>query len=120
MLRAVKPTAIALMLAVLAGAMLDQKTSGVNLDLSPLVAELGEVARGLVVAGVASDSPARDAIKLHDVLVELDGQLLINPEQLAVLVHNHRAGEEERQRAYQVHSRQRQVRHRTLPGEDEG
>lgn len=44
--RGTPPVEAAHRLAVLAGAMLDQHTSGVSLDLSPLVAELGEVARG--------------------------------------------------------------------------
>jgi hypothetical protein len=39
---------------------------------------------GLVVTEVAPNGPAQEKIKLHDVLVELDGQVLINPEQFAV------------------------------------
>jgi hypothetical protein len=48
----------------------------------------------LVVTEVAPNGPAQEKIKLHDVLVELDGQVLINPEQFAVLIRNHRAGDE--------------------------
>lgn len=44
--RGTPPEQAARRLAVLVGAMLDQKTSGVKLDLLPLEAELGEVARG--------------------------------------------------------------------------
>lgn len=44
--RGTPPEQAAKRLAVLVGAMLDQKTSGVKLDLLPLEAELGEVARG--------------------------------------------------------------------------
>ncbi|MCC6623905.1 MAG: ethanolamine ammonia-lyase subunit EutC [Deltaproteobacteria bacterium] len=44
--RGTPPEQAAKRLAVLVGAMLDQKTSGVALDLLPLEAELGEAARG--------------------------------------------------------------------------
>ena len=44
--RGTPPAEAAQRLAVLVGAMLTQGTSGVGLDLAPLVAELGEVARG--------------------------------------------------------------------------
>jgi ethanolamine ammonia-lyase small subunit len=44
--RGTPPAEAALRLALLVKAMLDQKTSGVALDLAPLVAELGEAARG--------------------------------------------------------------------------
>ena len=44
--RGTPPVEAAKRLAVLTGAMLDQHTSGVSLDLAPLVNELGEVARG--------------------------------------------------------------------------
>jgi len=44
--RGTPPAQAAKRLAVLVGAMLDQKTSGVALDLLPLEAELGEAARG--------------------------------------------------------------------------
>ena len=44
--RGTPPPEAAQRLAVLVGAMLAQQTSGVSLDLAPLVAELGEVARG--------------------------------------------------------------------------
>jgi len=44
--RGTPPAEAAERLAVLTGAMLAQETSGVALDLAPLVAELGEIARG--------------------------------------------------------------------------
>jgi ethanolamine ammonia-lyase small subunit len=44
--RGTPPAEAAKRLAVLVGAMLEQRTSGVPLDLAPLVAELGEVASG--------------------------------------------------------------------------
>lgn len=44
--RGVPPAEAGERLAILAGAMLAQKTSGVPLDLAPLVAQLGEIARG--------------------------------------------------------------------------
>lgn len=44
--RGTPPAEAAQRLAVLVGAMLEQRTSGVPLDLAPLVAELGEVAKG--------------------------------------------------------------------------
>ena len=48
----------------------------------------------LKVERVATGSPAEDAgIKLFDILVKLDDQLLINPEQLKTLVRMHNPGE---------------------------
>ena len=44
--RGTAPPEAALRLAALTGAMLEQRTSGVPLDLAPLVGELGEIARG--------------------------------------------------------------------------
>lgn len=44
--RGTPPPEAALRLAALTGAMLEQRTSGVPLDLAPLVGELGEIARG--------------------------------------------------------------------------
>lgn len=44
--RGTPPREAAKRLAVLTGAMLAQRTSGVRLDLAPLAAELGEIARG--------------------------------------------------------------------------
>jgi ethanolamine ammonia-lyase small subunit len=44
--RGTPPPEAALRLAALTGAMLEQRTSGVPLDLAPLVSELGEIARG--------------------------------------------------------------------------
>jgi serine protease Do len=49
---------------------------------------------GLVVVHVAPDSPAAAALKPHDILVKLDDQQLIDSRQLAVLIRNHREGDE--------------------------
>ena len=49
---------------------------------------------GLVVTMVAPDSPATNVLKQHDVVVKLDDQLLIEQRQLAVLIRNHKEGDE--------------------------
>jgi hypothetical protein len=49
---------------------------------------------GLVVTNVVPDSPATSVLKEHDILVKLDDQLLIEVRQLAVLVRNHKEGDE--------------------------
>jgi len=49
---------------------------------------------GLVVGHVVPDSPAAAVLKTHDVLLKLDDQLLIEPRQFAVLVRNHKEGDE--------------------------
>jgi serine protease Do len=49
---------------------------------------------GLVVTMVMPDSPAAGVLKQHDVLVKLDDQLLIEQRQLAVLIRNHKEGDE--------------------------
>jgi len=49
---------------------------------------------GLVVRHVVPDSPAAAVLQLHDVLLKLDDQLLIATRQLAVLVRNHKEGDE--------------------------
>jgi len=48
---------------------------------------------GLVVDAVPENGPAKDVIQQHDVLHKLDGQLLINPPQLMVLVRLRKPGE---------------------------
>lgn len=49
---------------------------------------------GLVVETVVSGSPAEKAgIRQNDVLARLDDQILIHPQQLAVLVANHKEGD---------------------------
>ena len=49
---------------------------------------------GLTVGFVAEDSPAAAAeLKPGDVLTRLDDQLLVNPEQLAVLIRTHNPGD---------------------------
>jgi serine protease Do len=60
-----------------------------------LAAQLGLAdGTGLVVTNVVPDSPAAGILKEHDILVKLDDQLLIEVRQLAVLVRNHREGDE--------------------------
>lgn len=49
---------------------------------------------GLVVRHVVPDSPAASVLQLHDILLKLDDQLLIATRQLAVLVRNHKEGDE--------------------------
>lgn len=49
---------------------------------------------GLVVTMVSPGSPATDVLKAHDVIVKLDDQLLIEQRQLAVLIRNHKEGDE--------------------------
>ena len=49
---------------------------------------------GLVVTNVVPDSPATSVLKEHDILVKIDDQLLIEVRQLAVLVRNHKEGDE--------------------------
>ncbi len=49
---------------------------------------------GLIVRVIAPDSPAATALKANDVLVKLDDQLLIEARQLAVLIRNHKEGDE--------------------------
>ncbi|MFN3167966.1 MAG: S1C family serine protease [Phycisphaeraceae bacterium] len=49
---------------------------------------------GLLITFVAEDSPAAKAgLKQGDIVTKLGDQLLINPEQLAVLVRTHKAGD---------------------------
>lgn len=49
---------------------------------------------GLVVDTVAPDSPAAAAgLKQHDLLHKIDDQILVNPQQLAVLVRTHKTGD---------------------------
>jgi len=49
---------------------------------------------GLVVTGVAKDSPAAGVLKEHDILTRLDDQILIDSHQLAVLVRSRKEGDE--------------------------
>lgn len=49
---------------------------------------------GLVVTDVVAGSPAASVLKVHDVLVKLDDQLLIEPHQFSVLVRNRQEGDE--------------------------
>ena len=60
-----------------------------------LTAQLGlQDGAGLVVNHVVPDSPASGALKMHDILVKLDDQILIEQRQLSVLVRNHKDGDE--------------------------
>ncbi|MDB6167352.1 MAG: htrA, partial [Verrucomicrobia bacterium] len=49
---------------------------------------------GLVVRMIAPESPAAAALRKNDILVKLDDQLLIEQRQLAVLIRNHREGDD--------------------------
>jgi hypothetical protein len=49
---------------------------------------------GLIVRNIVPDSPAAAALKRNDVLTKLDDQLLIEVHQLAVLIRNHKDGDE--------------------------
>lgn len=49
---------------------------------------------GLVVAHVVPDSPAAGALQLHDILLKLDDQILVETRQLSVLIRNHKEGDE--------------------------
>jgi hypothetical protein len=76
-----------------------EKVTHLGIGVAPagpsLAAQLGLAPHtGLVVTEVSPKSPAHEQIKTHDVLLDLDGQLLINPEQFTVLIRNHRAGDE--------------------------
>ncbi len=60
-----------------------------------LVAQLNLPANvGLVVLHVVPSSAAATALKEHDILLKLDDQILIDQHQLAVLVRNHKDGDE--------------------------
>jgi len=49
---------------------------------------------GLVVMHTYPDSPASAVLKPHDILTKLDDQLLVDSRQFAVLVRNHKEGDE--------------------------
>lgn len=60
-----------------------------------LTAQLGlPNGSGLVVAHVVPDSPAAGALRLHDILLKLDDQILVETRQLSVLIRNHKEGDE--------------------------
>ncbi len=48
---------------------------------------------GLVVLHVVPDSPALSVLQVHDILLKIDDQVLIEPRQFAVLVRNHQDGD---------------------------
>lgn len=68
---------------------------GVSDSPEPLSAQLGlKPGEGLVVNYVATNSPAAEAgLRKNDVLVELDGQMLVDPIQLRKLVQMHADGD---------------------------
>jgi hypothetical protein len=68
---------------------------GVDETTEALASQLGlKSGEGLVVSYVASNSPAGAAgLRKYDVLVELDGQMLVDPGQLRKLVQMHAAGD---------------------------
>jgi serine protease Do len=49
---------------------------------------------GLVVLEIVKDSAAAGVLKEHDILLKLDEQILIDEHQLAVLVRNHKEGDQ--------------------------
>lgn len=60
-----------------------------------LAAQLGLTpGSGLVVNQIVPASPAAGVLQVHDVLVKIDDQLLIEMNQLAVLVRSHKEGDE--------------------------
>jgi hypothetical protein len=67
-----------------------------SVPVNPALAAQLNLARGtgLVVGHVVPQSPAAAVLKVHDVLVKLDDQVLIEPRQFAVLVRNHKEGDE--------------------------
>lgn len=68
---------------------------GVTETTEPLTAQLSlKPGEGLVVTYVATNSPAAPAgLQKNDVLVELDGQMLVDPTQLRKLVQMHADGD---------------------------
>ncbi|MSU49892.1 MAG: PDZ domain-containing protein [Opitutus sp.] len=49
---------------------------------------------GLVVNHIVPNSPATGALNVHDILLKLDDQILIETRQLSVLIRNHQEGDE--------------------------
>ncbi len=49
---------------------------------------------GLLARTVAPDGPAREAIEPQDILHQLDEQILVSPDQLAILVRSRKPGDE--------------------------
>lgn len=49
---------------------------------------------GLVVNHIVAKSPSVDVLKVHDILLKLDEQILIEVRQLSVLIRNHKEGDE--------------------------
>lgn len=60
-----------------------------------LAAQLGlPEGEGLVVQEIVPGSPADGVLQRHDILLKLDDQVLVDPRQFAVLVRNHKKGDE--------------------------
>ena len=49
---------------------------------------------GLVINHVVAQSPAAEVLKVHDILLKLDDQILIETRQLSVLIRGHKEGDE--------------------------
>lgn len=64
--------------------------------ISPtLTAQLGlPEGAGLIVRSVVPNSPAAAVLRAHDVLLKLEDQLLVETHQLAVLIRQHKEGDE--------------------------
>lgn len=67
-----------------------------TVPVSPaLTAQLGlPKGAGLVVRHIVPGSPAAGVLQMHDILLKLDDQQLIESRQFAVLVRNHKEGDE--------------------------
>lgn len=76
-----------------------ENATWLGVDTAPVSATLASQLNlaegsGLVVSHVVKDSPAESALKTHDILLKLDDQILIETRQLAVLVRQHKDGDE--------------------------
>ncbi len=70
-----------------------------GIDTAPVPAALTDQlglpnGTGLIVNRVEPESPAAATLKLHDILLKLDDQILIETRQLLVLIRNHKEGDE--------------------------
>ena len=81
------------------GKMEKENVTFLGVEASPapdaLAAQLGlGRGTGLVIGHVAPKSPAEGVLQQHDILLKLDDQILIEGHQLAVLIRNHKEGDE--------------------------